>query len=145
MEEQELAGKFAEWCESAREHLCFDFPVTTGPKAPGWLAILTDKNSQYSSYVRGVLKAKLKTVSQIRGYMTYTGLDEGDMVYDKLDMVAVISWLLEQGCENHTCQAIILYHSLLQETDTDVHIALAAVGVSYLHAGVLETMDQFNI
>jgi hypothetical protein len=120
MEEQELTEKFAEWCESAREHLCFDFPVTTGPKAPGWLAILTDKNSQYSSYVRGVLKAKLKTVSQIRGYMTYTGLDEGDMVYDKLDMVAVISWLLEQGSVNHICPAIILYHSLLQETDADV-------------------------
>jgi hypothetical protein len=145
MEEQELAGKFAEWCESASAHLCFEFPVTMGPKAPGWLAILTDKNSQYSSYVRGVLKAKLKSVSQIRGYMTYTGLDEGDMVYDKLDMAAVISWLLEQGSVNHICQAIILYHSLLQETDTDVHIALAAVGVSYLHAGVLETMDQFNI
>ena len=120
MEEQELAGKFAEWCESAREHLCFDFPVTTGPKAPGWLAILTDKNSQYSSYVAGVLKAKLKSVSQIRGYMAYTGLDEGDMVYDKLDMVAVISWLLEQGSVNHICPAIILYHSLLQETDADV-------------------------
>ena len=145
MEEQELAGKFAEWCESAREHLCFDFPVTTGPKAPGWLAILTDKNSQYSSYVAGVLKAKLKSVSQIRGYMAYTGLDEGDMVYDKLDMVAVISWLLEQGSVNHICPAIILYHSLLQETDADVRTALAAVGVSYLHAGVLETMDQFNI
>ncbi|MFW9604851.1 MAG: hypothetical protein ACMV0F_07890, partial [Trichlorobacter sp.] len=126
-------------------HLCFEFPVTTGPKAPGWLAILTDKNSQYSSYVAGVLKAKLKSVSQIRGYMTYTGLDEGDMVYDKLDMAAVISWLLEQGSVNHICPAIILYHSLLQETDADVHIALAAVGVSYLHAGVLETMDQFNI
>ena len=137
MEEQELAGKFAEWCESASAHLCFEFPITTGPKAPGWLAILTDKNSQYTSYVRGVLKAKLKSVSQIRGYMTYTGLDEGDMVYDKLDMAAVISWLLEQGSVNHICQAIILYHSLLQETDTDVHIALAAVGVSYLHAGEL--------
>ena len=145
MEEQELAEKFAMWCESAREHLCFDFPVTTGPKAPGWLAILTDKNSQYSSYVAGVLKAKLKSVSQIRGYMAYTGLDEGDMVYDKLDMAAVISWLLEQGSVNHICPAIILYHSLLQETDADVHIALAAVGVSYLHAGVLETMDQFDI
>ena len=34
---------------------------------------------------------------------------------------------------------------LLQETEAKVREALTAVGVSYLHAGVLETMDQFDI
>lgn len=145
MEERELAEKFAEWRESAREHLCFEFPVTTGAEAPGWLAILTDKNSQYSNYICGLLKAKLKSISQIRGYMAYTGLDEGDMVYDKLDTVAVIRWLLDQGWEYRVCPAIILYHSLLQETDEKVREALTVVGISYSDKDIVETMKQFDI
>ena len=145
MNEQEISGAFNDWVESANEHLQFKFPLTTGPSAPGWLAILSDKDSQYSKYICGQLKAKLKTSSQIKGYMDYTGGDEGDPVYDKLDMAMVISWLLNQGWEYHVCPAVILYHSLFQETDPEIREALIAVGIAYDDKQVIETMKQFNI
>ncbi len=145
MNEQEITEAFNDWVESVSEHLQFEFPLTTGPSAPGWLAILSDKDSQYSKYICGQLKAKLKSVTQIKGYMDYIGGDEGDQMYDKLDMAMVAAGLLDHGWEYHVCPAIILYHSLFQVTDPEIREALKAVGIAYDDEEVIETMKQFNV